>query len=273
MYLYPRLPTHIASLRTKKYCSNSIDDLRKQSGLKHSAASYAPTGGNRVNEELLGQIQHKVRVLAGENGYPNRITLADRQLFDAQCAILLYEKMDITPSEAANLGVWAFMTCVLLPDIVRWRFPGNKAKTHSERFIGSRSGWRRNTFGRLWWRAYLLRLPQEDDPYRLLYALNEDELVQITERPSLAGSPMLARQIGISFLQIIELSIPRKELMRDGVKRIRRLLPILSFDLLDGNMLQHIIDETFEHSVKSLSQQSPNSGQNSQSAAKSGVPS
>lgn len=273
MYLYPRLPTHIASLRAKNYCSNSVDDLRKQSQLKHPAASYAPTGGNRVNEELLGQIQRKVRVLASENGYPSRITLADRQLFDAECAILLYEKMGLTPSEAANLGVWAFMTCVLLPDIVRWRFPGNKGKTDSERFIGSRSGWRRNTFGRLWWRAYLLHLPQEKLSYRLLYALNEDELVQITERPSLAGSPMLARQIAMSFLQITESSNSRRELMRDGVKRIRRLLPIISFDLLDGEMLRDIIDETFELSLKSLSGRAPNSGQNSQRTAKSGVPS
>ena len=48
---------------------------------------------------------------------------------------LLHERMDISPAEASSQGVWAFVACVMLPDVVRWRFPGGEATT-LERFLG-----------------------------------------------------------------------------------------------------------------------------------------
>jgi len=167
--------------------------------------------------------------------------------------------MGISPNEAANLGIWTHLTCVLLPDIVRWRFFDEK--TSEERFIGSARGLRRNTFGRLWWRAYLLYEPTNPkDPFSLLNYFGEDDLVQITERPSLAGSPALIKQILLSFLTAttaLKLSgtdknIKDRRLLRDVVKRIRRLLPIIVFEALDQNTLKNLIDELFIKSIASF---------------------
>src|SRR5690606_7653755 len=117
----------------------------------------------------------------------------------ARVGRLLVEQMEISANEATQVEMWAFLGCVLLPDVVRWRFPG-RAATPDERFIGGARGLR-NTFGRLWWRAYLLEARRgEDGLLDPLVALNEDEMVQITERPGLSGYPATASALAHAFL-------------------------------------------------------------------------
>ena len=148
------------------------------------------------------------------------------------------------------------MACVLLPDIVRWRFPGGeKGQTGEERFSWKSRGVR-NTFSRVWWRACILRQPQTENPFELLYQLGEDELVQIMERPAIAGSPILARQICRSFIDISNTAtgISRSDLLRDAMKRLRRLLTMVSFDALDEEVLRALVDGIFAESLVALKQ-------------------
>ena len=170
--------------------------------------------------------------------------------------IALHEVLGISPSEASHQGTWTFMACIMWPDIVRWRFPGASNITSKDRFLGGNRGLR-NTFGRVWWRAYLLKQPENDHPYELLDLLGEDELVQITERPNIAGSPVLAKQICKTFLEVIARSsstgITRSNLLREAMKRFRRLLPIISFDALDDKVLRDLVNEVFSSSLTSLS--------------------
>lgn len=257
MYLYPRLPKYVASMLAKNRADKPLDELRRLSAVENAAAWFAPTGGNRVDKERLKQIQVRVRESAERFGYPGGIDVPTRQKFDAECAVILHQNMSITPSEASNLEVWTFITCIMLPDIVKWRFPGQRGKTHIARFIGSARGLRRNTFGRLWWRAYLLHQPARTNSYSLIDGLSEDELVQITERPSLVGNSMLAQQVCESFLAASELcpQVPKRTLMRDAVKRVRRLLPMLSFDVMDADTLQRTVDQIFLDAAVSLDQE------------------
>ena len=166
---------------------------------------------------------------------------------------ILHEIMQIAPSEASHQGPWAFMACILLPDIVRWRFPGAERITSKERFLGGSRGLR-NTFGRVWWRAYTLGQPDSNQPYEFLSQLGEDEMVQIMERPGLAGSPLLARQVCRSFLDAMRQNsgIARSELLRDTMKRLRRLLPLISFDALLDDELCILINEILLDSATSL---------------------
>lgn len=253
MLLYPRLPRTVALDLVKDLSSKAIDYLIEVSSTDHPAAIYAPTGGNRVNKALLEKIRQSIRETARNSGYPGGIDETNRRRFDAQSGRRLHQMMEMTPAEASNQGVWAFMACVLLPDIVRWRFPGASNVTSKERFLGGNRGLR-NTFGRVWWRAYILNQPDKDDPYELLSLLGEDELVQIMERPGLAGSPVLAKQVCKSFLDTIPRfpEISRSEVLRDAMKRLRRLLPLVAFDVLDCEVLSNLIDRVFEESIVSL---------------------
>ncbi len=251
MLLYPRLPLTVAREVVGECSSKSIEYLLNVSGVSHPATGYSPTGGNRVKESYLREIYQRVRQTAYGFGYPEPVDDLRLRGFDASSGRILHEMMEITPAEASNQGVWAFTACVMWPDIVRWRFPGNTEGTSRDRFLGGR----RNTFGRAWWRAYILRQPNRDNPYELLNLLGEDELVQITERPSLAGSPSLAKEVCRTFLDVTGQSsgvLKSRLLLRDAMKRLRRLLPMTSFDALDDQVLKYLIDEVFKSSIQSL---------------------
>lgn len=252
MLLYPHLPPTVARKLAEDLIVMDIDSLRVLSAISHPAAAYAPTGGNRVNDSYLREIDRYIRESADNCGYPDSVDDSRLRGFDASSGRILHEMMEISPSGASNPGVWAFMACVLWPDLVRWRFPGDTDGTsRKERFIGGR----RNTFGRVWWRAYILRQPESIHPYELLDLLGEDELVQITERPSLAGSPTLAREVCRTFLEVSGGPAPLRSrlLLRDAMKRLRRLLPMVSFDALDAQVLKSLIEEVFRSSIQSLS--------------------
>lgn len=224
------------------------------SDVASEASIYAPTGGNRVDREVLAGIQSGIRKLATESGYPEDSSQESRGNFDAASARFLREQMGVSAAEASSQGMWAFVACVMLPDVVRWRFPGSR-ETSVERFLGGTRGIR-NTFGRVWWRAYILELADSSDPYRLLRELGEDELVQIMERPNLAGNIVLAQLTAQCFLEALPefpAHVPRSELLRDAMKRIRRLFPVMAFDAMDRNMLEELLEGIFVESAKKLS--------------------
>src|SRR2546423_7701090 len=133
MLLYPRLPKAVADESARAYRTLSVEELQARSDIRHRAAIYAPTGGNRVEEHFLRELQRQMRDIARQSGYPE--VLDGRSIFDASSGQFLHEHMNITPAEAASQGVWMFMGCVLLPDIVRWRFPGDSGGTSRERFL------------------------------------------------------------------------------------------------------------------------------------------
>lgn len=262
MYLYPRLTFNASKEIARSKATQDPIELRQSHGNGSEidpSALFAPTGGHRADAERLKNLRRNIRALADENGFPSPPSVAARSNFDNQAGVLLFEQMDIAPSEASSLGVWMHMTCTLLPDIVRWRFSGEA--TTEDRFIGGPRGLRRNTFGRLWWRTFLLCEPGwGKDQYFLLEHFGEDDLVQITERPSLAGSSRLARQILISYLETLQVldqdtgrgEISDRRLMRDVVKRVRRLLPLIMFDALEPSILKNTIDGLFLRSIEQL---------------------
>ena len=132
------------------------------------------------------------------------------------------------------------------------RFPGDA--TTEERFIGSDRGLRRNTFGRLWWRSYLMHQPNLDNPYEFFDLLQEDDLVQITERNSIAASRTLTTVFVQAFTTAVAEydDLPRRELMRETIKRVRRLLSFIAFDLLNEKQIRALVDTLFEQTSTAI---------------------
>jgi len=263
VYLYPRITLSAARQLAEELGGKPTAALRQeytddQSLIHPQRSIFAATGGTRTDINTLRKCRFTLRELADRLGFPDAPSITAAQTFDIEAAIALYEVMRIAPAEAASLEVWAHMTCVMMPDIVRWRYHGER--TPPERFIGSGRGVRRNTFGRLWWRAFLFRNERdENDPYSLLRLLGEDDHVQITERPSVAGSDVLARQIVLSLHETWQglqqsgaSAFSERELLRDSIKRIRRRLSITAFDLLEPEVLQEVVSGIFASSASAL---------------------
>ena len=249
MRLYPKLPLAVAHEIATMAALAPIRSLEAGSAVDHPAAVYAPVGGARVHERDLEELQAGLRRCARDNGFPVEPSERARVAFDASAARLLTGLMDISADEAADPRLWAFVSCVIVPELVRWRFPGGPSGTSAERYLGQARGVR-NTFGRLWWRSHLLRL--QDGATDPLGLLGEDELVQITERTTVAGSPRLAIQLADSFLEATDRypAVSRSVLMRDAMKRIRRLDSFVDFDALETEVLVELIDDVFETSAR-----------------------
>lgn len=227
--------------------------------INHSELWFSPIGGNRISELDLLELQNSMRELAGEYGYPVSLSPKDAGDFDKHCAQILHQNMRIHPAEAANLEIWMYMTTLLLPDVVRWRFMNSGGSTSIDRFIGSARGLRRNAFGRMWWRAHLFFYSQNpDDPYLLLSVLSEDDQIQISERPSLSGNPRLAKEVAVAYLTAQRhvdrnyIDVNRRQMLRESLKRISRIIPITMLDMLSESDSQKVFDEIFQASIEAL---------------------
>jgi len=252
MILFPLLPHHLALQIAEAARFSSIESLAKGSATEHPACEYTPTGGSRAVKAALTGLRSDLLQLAATTGYPGTSNQQQVAAFDTEAAIVLAQQMAMAPAEAAKGGVWEFMSCILLPDIVRWRFGGMGHETSIERFVSGR----RNTYQRLWWRAYHLssRTSRGRQLSELLRLLGEDELVQLMERPSLAGIEGLPSAIASGFLTASAQhpNLTRRQLIREAQKRFLRLSSFLSFESLTSEDVSGHVESVFAQVVISL---------------------
>ena len=249
--LYPRIPTfHAISIFDRiKHCS--IEELASYAVTYCDLAIYSASGGARVNENELQNIRSKCLELAISLGYPKPSNTEERRFFDQKGAKLLYSLLEIVPGEAARDQVWSFFGLVLLPDIVKWRFPTSQGKhTSADRFFGGA----RNTFQRLWWRAHVLRDSSLKNEYHLINHLPEDAFVQIMERPGLSSNSKLASSIAkkIVFINKELGDSPytlKEQIWRDAIKSIRQHLVVINLEILSEEELDKTVLQLFKRAI------------------------
>ncbi|PRP93151.1 hypothetical protein ENSA5_44900 [Enhygromyxa salina] len=230
--LYPRLPHALAATLAGERATMTVEAARAVADNTHPNATYAPTGGMRVQASNLDKLAGSIRALARDCGYPSPRVKGARDHFDGHLGRVLHEDSGLSPSEACRDGVWSFLACVLVPDVVRWRVPG--ADTSHANFLGKDRGID-NALGRCWWAAHLLREEDSpDDPYALLLELGVDEMVGFARRVR----AMVNRRVAATFARIVVTfheagpAFARFELMRDAMKRFLRLASFASFESL-----------------------------------------
>lgn len=254
MLLYPHLPHPTCASLTELLRNASVEEAAGLAGHTHPGLVFTATGGTRVDGAKLSELRDLILGAARNSDYPNPAGEEARLRFDSAAAVVLHSVMEIPPGEATKPGVWEFMTCVLLPDVVRWRFPGTDGTTTADRFFAGR----RNVFQRLWWRAHLLRDETADEPYSALEALGEDEQVQIMERPTLAAVTLLTRIVAAEFIAAAdrypELT-PRRLLLREAQKRLLRLSAFVAFGALDEEEATRSVRRVFDAVAGSIEEE------------------
>lgn len=246
--LYPRLSAHEGRTLLARHRSMNIEQIRSVAGTLSSGA-VTPTGGVPASQRHLQALAEEVRSRAEECGYPNRVSDRSRVQFDRSTAVALHKTMDIVPAEAAEPDVWTYLAVCLVPDVVFWRFGTDNA----ERWLGR--GLVRHVFARLWWQAHALCVRMDGTPdYSLVNRLTESDLNQIFERRSIGGVPPLARAVARQILdsRLDRLSVPRREVVRDMTKRIRRLLPFTSVLAIPEEDLENRIRAVLDESIAGL---------------------
>lgn len=247
--LYPRLVAQTGRELLDGYRGKTIDEVASGAGTHHPAAYYAATGGEPARDGHLRELAEAIRQRAKDYGYPTSAGDAARTAFDHELAIVLHEIMDLVPAEAACEGMWTFMACRLVPDVVLWRFGTDNA----ERWLGR--GLVRHALGRLWWQAHTLGIERNDTwEYSLLPAFSESDLNQVFERRAIGGVPPLVRALARSLSEpdVRKSSVARRDLVRDVTKRLLRLLPFTSFMAMDSDDLRTRVDAVVTESMSAL---------------------
>ncbi|WP_222440956.1 DNA cytosine methyltransferase [Streptomyces sp. BK340] len=232
-FLYPRLLAEQARPLFEECRHLTPADLSRRVALTHDSAVYVATGGDRVPSAQLREMREGVLELAKRAGFPDDSDRARNAEFDLRLAALLHSEMGMVPAEAASRDVWAFLALVVLPDVAFWRYP----QPPKDRVLGT--DLTRHVFGRLWWRAQLVRAPEESEPYRALEILGEAAFDQIyARRAALGGSPHLVRAILRVWKDLDLTGLNERETLRDFLKRLLRLAPFVLFD----GIAEHALD-------------------------------
>lgn len=245
---YPRLEQEEALALVKDIAERPLTELRDEASTDLAGMSFYPMAVARVTEEDIREIQSAIRGIAGEHGYPEPASTKKKSTFDRALVAQILELMPMTPADAADEGVWSFISLKVCPGITAWRYPpgglddDGRRKITAERYVGRP----RNVFRRLWWRAYTLT---PGVSARLI----EDETVQIMERPSIGGFLPLARLVADRQLQAVDAGAgQRQELLREVTKKLRRRMGFVSVYSLGDRRLAQLVDEVFDDAYFAL---------------------
>lgn len=242
-YLYPRLPRSAGRTLLAEFAALEPADLRARASLTHPEAAPAATGGTPVPLAVLFKVQQEIRSISDGFGFPAPLNLARQQDLDRKCATRLVEVMGIVPADAAEEGVWSFLSLLVVPEFSTWRFPGRS----EERLIGKP----RNALRRLWWRAWTLGpdlewAPEGCSPFQ------EDEYVQMMERTSLSGNRRTIRAFQDAVWRAEKAGIPmaRNDAIRDLITRLRAVRSYLCLDALPDQDLSYLLDELLDQMLE-----------------------
>lgn len=210
---------------------------------------FAATGGTPVPAAELRRLREELEKLARMHGFGGNSDRNSFASFDADAAAWLAQSQLFSTGEALRDDVWSFVSAVVAPDIVQWRFGGA-----IERYTGGI----RNTFQRLWMRGRVLdRGADHPERWKLLTELTEDALVQITERPSIGGDSILALAVGEAWVRAAQIHgrARMEAIMRKAILTIRIRNEVRSLSDLPSDSLVSFLDRVFEVSSTSRSEQ------------------
>lgn len=243
-FLYPRLLAEQAKPLFSEYQDLTIAELSCRTATTHESAVYVATGGDRVSADRLRELREGVLDLAKQAGFPDDSDRVRNAAFDQQLAALLHAEMGMVPAEAASRDVWAFLALIVLPDVAFWRYP----HPPKDRVLGT--DLTRHVFGRLWWRAQLVRSPDDPQPYKALEILGEAAFDQIyARRAALGGSPHLVRSILRVWKDLNLAGLNERDTLRDFLKRLLRLAPFVLFDGIQEQALDDELRSVAQESV------------------------
>lgn len=238
--LLPRLPAAAADrLLDQMFPAGSFKWQEFNPDCLPGEVRYAATGGTVIQPARLKRLREEIVELAIECGFGRTGIPADHSRFDMELGQWSVSCPELDSGEALRDDVWTFMTTVMAPDVVYWRF--GAART---RYLGGI----RNAFQRTWIRAVTLDHGDgHPDRWELLRELTEDALVQITERPSIGANPVIARALGEGWVRAA--ARYGKHRMEDIMRlatlrlRIRNEIRVLSF--LSKQSLAAFVDAEF----------------------------
>lgn len=154
---------------------------------------------------------------------------------DRELGPKIHQLLPLTRREAADPGLWHYLTVVFRPDFVRYRWEFNNYSFMKKRFLGSVNSWDSNTFSRLWWGAELTQ-NGEHRSYKTTKELFEK---QTLARALLTRQYSWYKPLNSAFVAILK---GEKETVYEEVaKRLNKTLATVKLETLDKDQLGFMI--------------------------------
>lgn len=245
--LFPRLRSADGRRILADIATADLKTLEQRSATNHDAVFHAPTGGSPVTEAALALLRQRLHEIACNAGYPED-SARSRSTFDEQVAIHLPSLWPGITGDALRADSWSFVAVVLVPHLVKWRFP----KANDRRYCGSLV---RNAIGRLWLTGMLLdRGEGQANRWQLVSEATEDFLLQLIERPSVSAYPALALEIAEEWYCWKQrlTSSKLEELNRLALIRLRMRAALICPEAISGSVLRAFVADTYAETYGNL---------------------
>lgn len=252
---YPRLTRSEALKKLNDFSSHTIEELSKRiNDIKIENYHFSPIIGPKLTLKQIRSIRDQMIDIAKKINYPNKPSPDNLKKFDISFTKFLYENLIISPNEASKNEIWNFITCDVVPDLVKWRFFLTTDKSSKEALIDRYLGGRRNTFQRLWWRGFTFnQLIQKEEKYSFLNYLFSDDMRELEERTNLYGIRKLTRSIAFEYISLkknkISELINHRDILRDVIKNTLRNMSWMAYECLDQEEISHQVKSIFNKSI------------------------
>lgn len=204
------------------------------SGTHHPRAYFGIGGAGTVSVSELSKLRAEMRdqlatVSVGQRNHDRKFDLL------AGAGLAQWFDGDLR-GQAANPGVWSYLTIAVLPDLAVRRFPLDKnGRLSPDRFLAGR----RNVFYRAYLRAVVLGGLLNDPEVELF----EDDLVGLIDR-NLSADHRLARFVSEQIASTPK-DLPRREIVRDGLKAVQFESRVTDLGSLSDVELRDMIADLF----------------------------
>ncbi|MEQ4565253.1 hypothetical protein [Paenarthrobacter sp. CAP02] len=245
---YPRMPLHDAARSWESLRTQSLSEIAAGVDLDVRNAQYYPLARQRAGSTELLNLRTKILGIAGEFGFPSKVSNKVLVEFDRNVGPEIHAQMEIMPADASTIDVWNFINSAVIPDVVLWRYGQFHAESKKWTISEDRLfDFTRTAIGRLWWRVHLLG-PE------LAGELGEDEVVNLLEKPRIGGYPILARSMGRHLLDFAATAQTgrRMELFRDATKRLLRKMAVQSVFVMTPEQIDFFVESLFRESAEAL---------------------
>ena len=238
--LYPRLEEF--EYETKiKYVENIMKNGDYEYFVNESELVWLPIG-NRVSIKDLKTLRKNVKSFVQSN---ITINTPSQELtkFDKALSQKLLDWLDITPSIAADTGMWAYLNIMLIPDVIkiRWGYDdkGKPREVKHDRYYHSNRAYLK----KLWFSAYMLNDPE------LSKILKPDQMDHWYDKTSTRGYSNYINIVYITFNELTKkynINTNLQPLFREYLKAVNRKLAYVNYFALSDDDFIKLATIAFE---------------------------
>ncbi len=249
--IYPRLESFEYNEKIS-FVENQLVSKGKYDYVVTDADLHWLPMGNRVELKELETLRSNIIDFISSEDLRPAASAQARTAFDRKLGLKLREWLDITPSIAADTGMWAYMNIMLVPELIRLRWgyteKGEERKINYERYYDTNRAYLK----KLWFTAYMI------NDTELYLRMKQDEIDIWYDKTFNRGQDRYIQCVFTNFYKNIEafnITAEVNDLYRQFFKVVNRKLAYINwYALLYSSGTDKFLDDCFKTAYKNFNE-------------------